>query len=493
MPIDSKRLQDLKATAARLMLEYGFLPQFSAAALEQAARARPPAAPAGDVRDLRHLLWCSIDNEDSRDLDQLTALAQSQPAAGASTVLVAIADVESQVPLGTPLDDHAATNTTSLYTAAGVFPMLPERLSTDLTSLNQGQERLALVSEMTISEAGEISQSGVYRANVLNRAKLAYPSVASWLDGNGPLPHALASVPGLADQLRVQDSAAQSLRRTRQERGALSLETSQARAVFSGTELSDLRDERKNRAQQLIEDLMIAANGITARFLAQSGFPSLRRALRPPARWDRLVVLAQQSGDQLPPAPDGRALEAFLRRQRVAQPERFADLSLAVVKLLGAGEYVLELPGQPQSAHFGLAAQDYTHSTAPNRRYPDLVTQRLVKAALAGASVPYSVEALQAIAAHCSEQERDANKVERGINKSAAALLLEPRIGEEFDAIVTGASSKGTWVRVSHPAVEGKVVRGFEGLDVGDRIRVTLDGVDSTRGFIDFSLRGRGA
>jgi len=484
---------DLKSTAVRLLQLFGFLPGFSAAALEQAARARVPTGQSEDVADLRALLWCSIDNDDSRDLDQLTAVkasATDDPTSdgkGAITVLVAIADVDALVKCGTPLDDHAATNTTSLYTAAGIFPMLPERLSTDLTSLNAGVERLAVVVEMTVSDTGEIQASSVYRARVFNRAKLAYRSVAAWLDGVDPPPSALRAVPGLEEALRAQDRASAALRRTRQERGALSLETTQARLVFNGNQLSDVRDERKNRAQQLIEDLMIAANGVTARFLVKQGFPALRRALRPPERWDRIRALAQQSGDSLPAAPDGRALDAFLRRQREAAPERFADLSLAVVKLIGAGEYVLELPGQPSEAHFGLAAPEYTHSTAPNRRFPDLVTQRLLKAALAGSSAPYSPEKLRVIAAHCSDQERKATKLERQINKSAAALLLAGRVGEQFDAIVTGASAKGTWVRISKPAVEGKVVNGFEGLDVGDRLRVRLERVDSEQGFIDFS------
>jgi exoribonuclease-2 len=294
-------------------------------------------------------------------------------------------------------------------------------------------------------------------------------------------------VRGLDEQLRIQDRVAQLLRRTRHERGALSLETTRARAVFSNGVLSDMRDEQKNRAHELIEDLMIAANGVTARYLKEKRYPAIRRALRAPARWDRIVTLAAQRGETLPITPDARALDEFLLAQRAAHPESFAELSLAVVKLLGSGEYTLELPDEPAQGHFGLAAQDYTHSTAPNRRFPDLLTQRLLKAALTGATPPYSEDELRALAAHCSEQEKNASKVERQINKSAAALLLAARIGETFDAIVTGASDKGTWVRISHPAADGKVVRGFEGMDVGDRVRVRLDHVDSQRGFIDFS------
>ena len=489
MAIDSTQLRELKDIAARLMREQGFEPEFSAQALKQADNGAAPVPATPEVRDLRALLWCSIDNDDSRDLDQLTVA--ETPAHGAVKVLVAIADVDSRVDRGTPLDDHAATNTTSIYTAAGIYPMLPEKLSTDLTSLVEGQPRLAIVIEVTVLDDGTVGPSDIYRASVLNRAKLAYGSVAAWLDGNAPAPPRLAAVNGLDEQLRIQDRAAQLLRRTRHERGALSLETSQARAVFSNGVLSDLRDEQKNRAQELIEDLMIAANGVTARYLKEKRFPALRRALRAPERWDRIVTLAAQRGGQLPATPDARALDAFLLAQRAAHPETFAELSLSVVKLLGSGEYTLELPDEPAVGHFGLAAQDYTHSTAPNRRFPDLLTQRLLKAAIEGAAPPYSVQELSALATHCSEQEKSASKVERQINKCAAGLLLASRIGESFDGIVTGASDKGTWVRIAHPFAEGKIVRGFAGLDVGDRVRVKLEHVDTERGFIDFACAPR--
>jgi VacB/RNase II family 3'-5' exoribonuclease len=489
MAIDSTRLHELKNIAARVLRESGFEPDFSAQALQQAESAAGAVAAASEVRDLRALLWCSIDNDDSRDLDQLTVA--EAPANGAVKVLVAIADVDSLVVRGTPLDDHAANNTTSIYTAAGIYPMLPEKLSTDLTSLVEGEQRLAIVIEVTVLDDGTVGPSDIYRAWVLNRAKLAYGSVAAWLDGNAPAPPRLAAVKGLDEQLRVQDRAAQLLRRTRHERGALSLETSQARAVFSDGVLSDLRDEQKNRAQELVEDLMIAANGVTARYLTEKHFPSLRRALRAPERWDRIVTLAAQRGGQLPSAPDARALDAFLLAQREAHPETFAELSLSVVKLLGSGEYTLEMPGEPAAGHFGLAARDYTHSTAPNRRFPDLLTQRLLKAAMRGTAPPYSVQDLSALASHCSEQEKKASKVERQINKCAAGLLLAARVGESFDGIVTGASDKGTWVRIAHPAAEGKIVRGFAGLDVGDRVRVKLEHVDSARGFIDFAYAAR--
>jgi len=468
------------------MLERGLLPEFSAAALQQAqAIAGAAVDTAPSVRDLRGLLWMSIDNDESRDLDQISV---AQPLeGGAIKILVAIADVDALVKAGSPLDDHARTNTTSVYTAAQIFPMLPEKLSTDLTSLGEGQPRLAIVIEMTVATDGSVTDPAVYRAIVVNRAKLAYNSVGAWLEGRGPAPAPLASVPGLDQQLRIQDQAAQALRAVRHARGALSLETIEARAIFDDGALSDLRPEEKNRAKELIEDFMIAANGVTARFLDGKGFPSLRRVLRAPQRWDRIVALAAGLGERLPSAPDVLALNAFLMRRRQADPARFPDLSLSVVKLLGRGEYVLERPGQPAEGHFGLAVSDYTHSTAPNRRFPDLITHRLLKAALNGSAAPYAEEQLRTLASHCTEQEDMAAKVERQVRKSAAALLLESRLGERFDAIVTGASEKGTWVRISAPAAEGKVVRGFEGMDVGDRVSVELLRTDVARGFVDFA------
>jgi len=475
----------LKVIARRAMLERGLLPDFSPDVRSQtAAIARAPAVPEPALRDLRQLPWASIDNDDSRDLDQLSV---AEPLGdGAVKVLVAVADVDGLVKKGSPIDGHARTNTTSVYTAADIFPMLPEELSTDLTSLGEGQDRPAIVVEMVVRPDGAVSESDVYRAAVRNRAKLAYDGVAAWLDGAAPAPQRASAVAGMEQQLRIQDRVAQAMRAVRHQHGALGLETIEARAVFDGDAISDLRPDEKNRAKELIEDLMIAANGVIAKTLEAKGFPSLRRVLRSPERWERIVALAAGLGERLPPAPSAPALEAFLARRRSADPERFPDLSLSVVKLLGAGEYLLELPGQPAEGHFGLAVRDYTHSTAPNRRFPDLVTHRLLKAALAGLPAPYANEELAALASHCTEQENNAAKVERQVRKSAAALLLASRIGERFDAIVTGASPKGTWVRIPRPAVEGKVVRGFEGLDVGDRVRVELVRTDVERGFIDF-------
>ncbi|HXO19181.1 MAG TPA: RNB domain-containing ribonuclease, partial [Thermoanaerobaculia bacterium] len=372
-----------------------------------------------------------------------------------------------------------------IYTAAEIFPMLPEKLSTDLTSLADGQDRLSVVMDMVVEKDGSVLSSSLSRALVHNHAKLAYNAVGAWIEGQGPLPEAAARVPGLEAQLRLQDRAAQCLRELRHERGALGLETIQTRAVFDEDMLTDLEPDRPNRAKQLIEDFMIAANGATAAFLEGKGFPSLRRVVRTPKRWPRIVELASGLGERLPADPDSKALAEFLEKRRRADPQRFPDLSLSVVKLLGSGEYVVETPGGAPPGHFGLAVRDYTHSTAPNRRFPDLITQRLIKAALKGTQPPYSAGDLGALAAHCTDQEDAANKAERRVQKSAAALLLAPRVGQRFDAFVTGASDKGTWVRLLHPPVEGKLVHGESGLDVGDRVRVKLVSTDVERGFID--------
>jgi VacB/RNase II family 3'-5' exoribonuclease len=481
----------LTQIARQAMVDYGLWPDFSREALDEAARASasPSAgpgasAPAAPVRDLRHLLWCSIDNDDSRDLDQLSV---SEPqAGGAVRILVAIADVDALAKAGGAVDAHARQNTTSVYTPAAIFPMLPERFSTDLTSLAFAEERHALVVDLVIDSQGGTTEATVYRALVVNRAKLAYNSVGAWLEGGSPMPEAMAVVPGLAGQIRTQDEVAQRLRRSRLERGALDFQTIEARPIFDGNTVNALVEERDNRARNLIEDFMIAANSATARFLETKGFPSIRRVVRSPERWDRLEALASGYGIKLTPDPDSRALADFLATRRAADPLRFPDLSLAVIKLLGAGEYVVDRPHQEGDGHFGLAVKDYTHSTAPNRRFPDLVTQRLLKAAIAGAPVPYAADELDRIAAHCTDMEDEAHKVERLARKAAAALLLESQVGESFDAIVTGASAKGTWVRVFTPPVEGKLMRGVEGLDVGDRVRVRLVHTDARRGFIDF-------
>ncbi len=484
MPQD--KTNQLVSLAQRAMLEQGLEPDFSPAALAQLQAITGPATESGpQIRDLRALLWCSIDNDDSRDLDQISV---AQPlAGGAVKILVGIADVEVTIPLGSPLDAHASTNTTSVYTAAKIFPMLPERLSTDITCLAENQERLSMVVEMTIAPDGSVTASGVYRALVVNRAKLAYNGVAAWLDGKAPAPQRVSAVAGMDQQLRIQDGVAQVLKRVRRAQGALELTTLEPQAVFENTTLIDLQADEDNRAKELIEYFMIAANGVVARFLESKASSSLRRVLRAPERWSRIVEIAGGLGESLPATPDAPALSAFLIKRQQAAPAQFPDLSLSIVKLLGAGEYVLKQPGQKAEGHFGLAVNDYTHATAPNRRFPDVLNQRLLKAALAGQPAPYKDDELRTLAAHCTAQEGNAAKVERQIAKSAAALLLESRVGQQFDGVVTGASDKGTWVRIRHPLAEGRLVKGFQGLDVGDAVHVQLTHTDAQRGFIDFA------
>ena len=475
----------LENIARKAMLEKGLLPDFSAEALRELEKIQAPAQlDVAPTRDLRGLLWASIDNDDSLDLDQLT-VAEELPD-GKVKVWVAVADVDALVKDGSAIDEHARHNTTSVYTAATIFPMIPEKLSTNLTSLNFNEDRLAVVVEMVIEQDGSLQSSEVYRARVRNHAKLAYRSVAAWLDGNGPPPEALNAVGGLAENIRIQDKAAQQLKNLRHLNGALSLETIEAKPVFDGDQIRTLEVEEKNRAREIIEDFMIAANGVTARYLSSHNFPSLRRVVRVPKRWERIVEIANNHGVKLPLLPDSKALEEFLVKEKASDPLRFPDLSLAIIKLLGVGEYIAELPEETAPGHFGLAVKDYAHSTAPNRRFPDLVTQRLLKAALGGEAVPYQKDELDLLAIHCTEAEDAANKVERQVEKSAAALLLESRIGEQFDSITTGAAQKGTWVRLLSIPVEGKLVQGFEGVDVGDRVRVQLIRVDVEMGFIDF-------
>ena len=483
---DRKHRSILQRIARRAMLEKGLVPDFPVQALAELEKIHGPATRVEEsTRDLRNLLWCSIDNDDSRDLDQLT-VADAMPE-GAVKVLVAIADVDAVVKKRSALDNHARQNTTSVYTVAEIFPMLPEKLSTDLTSLNYESDRLAIVIEMILAGDGSIQSSDIYRATVRNRAKLSYNSVAAWIEGNGPMPEEIGTVQGLDENLRLQDRVAQKLKALRHLHGALNLETIEARLVFDGDELKDLEADNRNRAKEIIEDFMIAANGASARYLAFKNFTSLRRVVRTPKRWDRIIELAAERGSTLPREPDAKALEQFLVSAKTADPFRFPDLSLSVIKLMGSGEYVVQFPGGSVAGHFGLAVKDYAHSTAPNRRYPDLITQRLLKAAMAGGAQPYENDELAALAEHCTEEEDAAKKVERQVTKSAAAMLLESRIGEQFDAIVTGASNKGTWVRLLHPPIEGRLESGFEGMDVGHRLCVQLVSTNVERGYIDFT------
>jgi exoribonuclease-2 len=482
---DKRHRAILQRIAQRAMLERGLLTDFSVEALAELARVQTPATMEGEqIRDLRDLLWASIDNDDSRDLDQLT-VAEALPGDKVK-IIVAVADVDSIVKNGSAIDDHARHNTTSVYTAATVFPMLPEKLSTNLTSLNFNEDRLAIGIEMVIGSDGSLQDSHIYRAIVRNHAKLSYNNVGAWLEGRGMVPEAVALVHGLDENLRMQDRVAQSMKNFRHVNGALSFETIEAIPIFDGDEIRELKVEKKNRAKDIIEDFMIAANGVTARYLSSRKFPSLRRVVRTPKRWERIVEIAQEHGFKLPYNPDSRALEEFLSKEKAADPLRFPDLSLSIIKLMGPGEYVAEIPGDTAQGHFGLAVRGYAHSTAPNRRYPDLITQRMLKAGLAERPTPYDKDTLEALSKHCTEEEDAAKKVERQVAKSAAALLLGSRIGERFDAIVTGAAPKGTWVRLMHPPIEGKLVHGFEGIDVGHKIRVQLVRTDVERGYIDF-------
>jgi exoribonuclease-2 len=484
-PNDKQHRSILQRVAHQAMVEKGLLPDFPPQVLAELDGIHEPATGTdGSTRDLRNLLWCSIDNDDSRDLDQLT-VAEALPD-GAAKVLVAIADVDAVVKKRSALDDHARKNTTSVYTVAETFPMLPEELSTDLTSLNYQSDRLALVIEMVFAEDGSLQSSDIYRATVRNWAKLAYNSVAAWLESSGPMPQEIGTVSGQDANLRLQDRVARMLRAFRHQHGALDLETIEARAVFDGDELKDLAAEQRNRAKDIIEDFMISANGVAARYLASKHFPSLRRVVRVPKRWEWIVELAAERGAKLPKEPDAKALEQFLVSAKAADPLRFPDLSTSIVKLLGPGEYVVQIPGSSVTGHFGLAVKDYAHSTAPNRRFPDLITHRLLKAAMAGSGQPYENDELAALAQHCTEEEDAAKKVERQVTKSAAAIMLESRIGEQFDAIVTGASDKGTWVRLLHLPIEGRLASGFEGMDVGHQLRVQLVRTDVERGYIDF-------
>ncbi len=478
---------NLTTIATLAMFSRGLEPEFSQEVQQQLSQLTGPAHETdASIRDQTALPWCSIDNDDSRDLDQLTAVEPL--ASGELKVFVAVADVDALVVKGSPIDEHARINTTSVYTSARVFPMLPERLCTDLTSLNQDEDRLALINEMTFTSDGNLVNSTIYRARVRNKAKLAYDAVSAWIDGKGELPAAAQRIAGMDTQLRIQDEIAQKLRVLRRAQGSLEFETFQPRALFQGDRITDIKQQQQNRARQLIEELMIATNGCTAHFLAAQGSPSLRRVVRSPERWQRIVDVANDYGVKLPGQPDGKALEAFLAQQHKADPLRFPDLSLVIVKLMGRGEYVVERPDSPPIGHFGLAVQDYTHSTAPNRRFPDLITIRMLKAALAGMKLPYSNDELEGLATHCTAQEDAAQKVERQVRKSEAALLLHTHIGQIFSAIVTGIGDKGTWVRIFEPPVEGRLKSDKSVLKVGQSLRVQLVSTSVERGFIDFVL-----
>ena len=473
--------------AHELMRERGLEPVIPDPA-EREVRSLPalPDTHGQQISDLRHLLWSSIDNPESRDLDQVEYAERLDD--GDIRLLIGISNVAARVARDSAIDRHARTNTVTVYTGVAVFPMLPERLSTDLTSLNQAEDRLAVVIELHISPSGNVLRSNVFRAWLHNHSKLDYETVGAWLERDGGRVGELSRDTALEQQVRWQAEAAQRMEQRRSRAGALNFESVEARPVVRDGRVVDIALVQANRARELIENLMVAANIAMAAFLVEHNVPAIRRVVRTPKRWDRIVEIAAGLGDRLPAQPDSRALSEFLARRQQADPAGYLELSLTVMKLLGSGEYALDRPGdQDSEGHFGLAVAEYTHSTAPNRRYPDLIIQRLARAVLAGEPVPYSEQELDAIARHCTMQEDAARKVERTMRKKAAAVLLSDRIGQQFPAIVTGASDKGTYVRLLRPPVEGRVVRGMEGLDVGERTRVRLLSVNVARGHIDFA------
>ncbi|HTZ82628.1 MAG TPA: RNB domain-containing ribonuclease [Candidatus Acidoferrales bacterium] len=477
---------DLQAAAKQIMIEHGFEPEFSAEVCDQLENLKknpPPVVVADGVRDLRSLLWSSIDNDTSRDLDQIE-VAESLPN-GDMKIMIGIADVDAYATKLTPIDQHAACETTTVYTGIRNFPMLPEELSTGATSLLEGQDRLSVVTEFVVGSDGNQKSSNVYRAIVRNKAQLQYNSVGGWLEGSSPAPPKVAASTDLQAQLKLQDQVAQRLKTQRVEHGALNLQTDEVNPQIENGKVVGIAKQQKNRATDLIEDFMVAANGVVARLL--ENVSSLRRIVRTPKRWDRIVQLAATKGEKLPAQPDSKALNDFLLRRQAADPDHFADVSLIVIKLIGPGEYVLERPGEVVSGHFGLAVQDYTHSTAPNRRFADIVTQRLVKSMLAGKPNPYSDDELTVIASNCTKKEDAARKVEREMSKRLAAVAMQAHIGEVFDAIVTGVTDNGTFVRVLQPHVEGLLAQGQHGLDVGDRLRAKLIRTDPEKGYIDFA------
>jgi exoribonuclease-2 len=479
---------DLQAVARQAMLGNGFEPEFSPQVQQQLGelKAHPPqVAPSANIRDLRNLLWSSIDNDTSRDLDQ-AEVAERLPA-GETKVLVGIADVDTFVRKNSAIDEHAAKETTTVYAGVRNFPMLPEQLSTGTSSLLETEDKLSIVIEFVVGNDGSVHSGSIYRAVVRNKAQLTYNAVGAWLENKSGAPDKVAASTELQSQLKLQDEVAQALMNERYRHGALNIETIETRPVVLNDKVVDVVKQEKNRATELIEDFMIAANEVVARMLETNKVSSIRRVVKTPERWGRIVELAAKQGEQLPAEPDSKALNEFLIKRKGAEPDHFADLSLAVIKLMGPGQYVLERPGDPEQGHFGLAVQDYTHSTAPNRRFADLVTQRLIKAVLASQPAPYSDDELNAIALNCTLKEDAARKVEREMSKRIAAVAMSSRIGETFDAIVTGLTSHGTFVRVLKPALEGLLAQGQQGADVGDKLRVKLISTDVQRGYIDFA------
>ncbi|MBS1769767.1 MAG: RNB domain-containing ribonuclease [Acidobacteria bacterium] len=440
---------------------------------------------AGEAQDLRDTLWSSIDNRTSKDLDQIEWAEQLEN--GDIRLLVGIADVAAYVAKDSPIDRYAEQNTVTVYTETRIFPMLPEELSTDITSLVEGADRIAVVAEMIVKENGDVPESNFFRAMVRNHAKLDYESVGDWLEGNGETPQRIAEIGGLEAQIKLQNEAAVRLGDYRARKGALDFESIESSAVVEDGEVKEIRAVRPNAARKLIENFMIATNVEMAEFLERKNVASLRRVVEAPERWDGIVRIAAEYGETLPSEPDLPAFSAFLARRKAADPERFPDLSLSLIKLIGAGRCVVQRPGEDAGGHFGLAVNDYAHSTAPNRRFTDIVVQRIVKAVIVDEPQPYTPEELDAIAEHANLQEKAARKVERRMRKIVAAAVLQHHIGQEYDAIVTGDTKAGVFARVLRPPVDGMVVRGQNRLDVGDKVRVKLLSANPHNGFIDFA------
>jgi exoribonuclease-2 len=479
---------ELTALARKALIEDDFAPEFSPSVLEAAESlddGRIISGALSAVRDLRALLWSSIDNATSRDLDQVEYAERLSN--GDIRLLIGIAEVDEFVPKDSRIDAFAAGNTLSIYTGSHVFSMLPERLSTNLTSLLDGFDRLAVVTEIIIRQNGEVETADIFRAFLRNYAKLSYEEVGAWLEGKGEIPEAIGVTDGLEAQIRLQREAAERLRGFRKQKGALEFETVEAKPVIENDKITDLKIEKRNAARDIIENFMVTANVEMAEFLEKRNVVSLRRVVKTPERWNRIVEIARGFGEDLPENPDSFALAEFLARRKSIAPENYPDLSLSIIKLMGASEYVVQEAGAQADGHFGLAVSDYTHSTAPNRRYADLIVQRLVKATLSGEPSPYDFEELSAIAAHCNERESAARKVERKMRKTVAAGVMASHVGETFEAIVTGVTPKGTFARITNPPVDGRIVKGEDGLQVGEKVIVRLLKTEPERGFIDFA------
>lgn len=485
-----QNMPELDERARRAMMENGFEPDFPPPVMaEVKSLSEPyPVSSGRDIRDLPDLLWSSIDNPTSRDLDQVEWVEQLEN--GDIRLLIGIADVDALVPKDSAIDKHAAVNTVTVYTESEIFPMLPEQLSTNLTSLNEGADRAAVVVELVIKENGDVPGNEVFRAYVKNQAKLDYETLGAWLEGTAPIPPKIAKNAGLRDQIVLQQKATDRLHKFRVEKGALEFESVESSAVVVGGEVREIEAVRPNAARRTIENFMIAANVEMAEFLDRNGSPSIRRVVRTPERWDGIRKIAAEFGETLPEQPDARALSQFLAKRRAADTARFPDLSLSIIKLIGSGEYVVKRPGEAAEGHFGLATRDYSHSTAPNRRYADLVVQRLVKAVLAGNPSPYTVEELETIASRCNERERAARKVERKMRKIVAATVMRRYVGATYEAVVTGRTPKGTFARILRPPVDGRIVSGEQRVDVGDKVRVRLLSANPQNGFIDFGVDG---